>query len=58
MLTGTNTDTISRNIKNDAAVKFPIRRNVSAFTIFNSNILEESSKMFVIYEISVDKTEF
>jgi hypothetical protein len=31
---------------------------VSAFTIFNSNILEESSKMFVIYEISVDKTEF
>jgi hypothetical protein len=42
MLTGTNNDTISRNIKKDAAVKHPIRRAVSAFTIFVSNILEEN----------------
>ena len=42
MLTGTTNDTISRDIKKDAAVKYPIRRDVSAFTIFVSNILEEN----------------
>ena len=36
MLTGTTTDTISRSIKKDAAVKYPIRRNVSAFAGFTS----------------------
>jgi hypothetical protein len=32
MLTGTTNNTISRNIRKDAAVKFPIRRDMPALT--------------------------
>jgi hypothetical protein len=35
-LTGTTNDIISRNIKKDAAVKYSIRRDVSALTTFTS----------------------
>jgi hypothetical protein len=33
-LTGTTTDTTSRNIKKNAEVKYPIRRDMSALKIF------------------------
>ena len=38
-LTGTTNDIISRNIKKDAAVKHPIRRDKSVLTILASNII-------------------
>ncbi len=65
-LTGNTNDIISRNVKKDIAVKYPRRLDVAALTIFVSNILEENylkiveenSKISVIYQISVDKTEF
>ena len=42
VLTGTNNDIMSRNIKKDAAVKYPIGRDVFALTRFVSNIVEEN----------------
>jgi hypothetical protein len=63
MLTGPTNDTISRNIKKDVAVKYPICRNVPTPTGFTSKyyrrklfkVLEKDSaidELYAIFEVN------
>jgi hypothetical protein len=47
-LTGNTDDIIRRNIKKDAAVKYPRHLNASALTKFTSNIREENYLRVVV----------
>ena len=42
ILTGTTNDTVSRNIKKEVAVKYPIRRGVFALTRSPLKVIEEN----------------